>query len=99
VETLPALPEGSNLIGKVEIYSFPAIRPEKITLTPGQDYTVKTGTGRIFRITTSLTDLIVKDGTEEIWQGAGDFSTCPIVCNNSIVLHSTTGGDVYIQFV
>ena len=98
VETLPALPEGSNLIGKVEISSFPAIRPVKVTLTAEQDYTVKSGAGKIFRISTVLNDLTIKDGTEEIWKGAGDFSNCPILCNTRIVLKSASGGDVFIQY-
>lgn len=104
VNSLPALPTGTNNIGKVDVNSIPditgkAITPVKITTSAGVDYTVKPTPGKIIRINTALTDLLIKDSTTEIWKNGGDFSMAPLQCNTSIVLNSATGGDVYIQFI
>lgn len=104
VNSLPSIPAGTNNIGKVDVNSIPdvtgkAIVPVKITTSAGVDYTVKASAGKIIRINTSLTDLLVKDGTTEIWKNGGDFAMAPLQCNTSIILKSATGGDVYIQYV
>ncbi|BCV23290.1 hypothetical protein [Gelria sp. Kuro-4] len=81
------------------VVDAPSIAAVKYTLAASTPVTVKASPGSVYRIGTALTDLIVKDGSTDIWAGAGDFSSAPLRCSTSIVLSSATGGDVYIQYV
>lgn len=100
INSLPSLPTGANNIGKVDINSIPSATAQKITLTANTQYTVKSSTGIVIKIQTSLTDLQILDNGIEIWKsGSVDFGNYPLQCNTNIVLNSATGGDVYIQYV
>jgi hypothetical protein len=102
INVLPSLPVGTNNIGKVDINTLPIndFISVKITLTAGVDYTVKASSGYVGGIMTTLSDVLVKDNTTEIWKCVANninFTT-PIKISTSIQLNSATGGTVYIVY-
>jgi hypothetical protein len=99
VLTLPSLPVGSNIIGSVN--EVPAkFTASMQTIAAAGSITVKATAGYIAKITTSLTDLIIINGTTQIWVTGGsvDFNN-PVYCDTSIVLSSVTGGSVSIEYM
>jgi hypothetical protein len=97
--SLPPLPIGTNNIGKVDINSLPntTYKAEKITLVAGIDYTVKNSGGYVSNIKTSLTDVLIKNNSVEVWKNEGNFSE-GIFMDTNIVLNSVAGGIVYIVY-
>jgi len=93
------LPVGSNNIGKVDINSLPVnnFTPIKVTLAPGVDNVIKSSSGYVSKIHTSLTDCLLKNGATEVWSGECDFSNA-ILLGTSIILNSATGGVAYISY-
>lgn len=98
VVSLPALPTGANTIGKVEIVPV-GNTAYKATLVAATPLTIKAAAGIVYKIATSLSDVVLLDDSTEKWAGLGneDFEG-GIACATSIVLSSATGGTAYILY-
>lgn len=102
VATLPALPAGTNNIGKVEVLSMPALVGNvalKATLVADTPLQIKATPGIVYKISSALSDVEVRDALVALWGGLGKESfEGGIACNTDITLYSLTGGTVYILY-
>jgi hypothetical protein len=94
------MPSGTNKIGSVDVASLPETiemkcNAIKVILTAGVSATVKAGAGYVVAVNSSLTDLLISDGSTEVWKGNYNAGS-PFYCTTSIKLLSAAGGTVYI---
>jgi hypothetical protein len=94
------LPGGVNNLGRIDINSMPLITnvAGKFTISANGSVTVKAVPGKVIAISTALTDLLVKDGSTEVWKGNISLSSDGFSCSTNITLSSVTGGVVYIVY-
>jgi hypothetical protein len=76
----------------------PKAIPVKITLVAGVDNHVKASSGYVFAITTSLTDLYVKNNSVDVWQNEY-WANSPFYCDTDITLNSVTGGVAFVVYL
>lgn len=99
VRVTDPLPVGTNTIGNVNVNEL-TNSALKVTLVANTDYTVKATGGNVLGLFTSLSDVIVKDGSTEVWKGQANINniSAPFKCSTSIKLNSVTGGVAYIIY-
>lgn len=107
VKTLPSLPAGTNLIGKVDVNTQPDVNlagatAQKVSAAASGDVTVKAAAGKVFAIRAGAANVALKDGTTERWSvpsGAKDEFPQPIACGTSIILNFAAAGDAWILYL
>lgn len=93
---------GTNNVGKVDVASLPAAvgnKAMKATLVADTPLQIKATAGIVYKISSELTDVEVRNALVTLWEGLGKESfEGGIECSTDITLYSLTGGIAYILY-